>query len=156
MCVYVTGQDDLHYNVMSRVCVCHRPGWPTFQCHITCVYNTGQDDLYSNVMSHMCVCHRPGRPTFQCHVTFVCMLQARTTYIPMLCHVCVYVACQDDLHSNVIYCCICVQFHETFLCWYWRHWWQSLSKLSLHKSFIYVSTTPINTLLFNQCFYYIW
>jgi hypothetical protein len=38
MCVHVTGQDDLHSNVMSRVCASHRPGRPTFQCHVTCLF----------------------------------------------------------------------------------------------------------------------
>jgi hypothetical protein len=73
MCVYVTGQDDLHSNVMSHVCmsqarttyipmachmcVCQRPGGPIFQCHVTCV------------------CHRPGRPTLQCHISlYVCSI----------------------------------------------------------------------------------
>jgi hypothetical protein len=81
MCVYVTGQDDLHSNVMSHVCMSQaRTTYIPMACHM-CVYVTGQYDLPSNVMSHVCM--SKARRTYISMSCHVCMSQARTTYIAM-------------------------------------------------------------------------
>ena len=104
------------------MCVCYRPGRPTFQYHVTCVCMSQARTTYISMSYHMCVCNRPGRPTFKCHVTcvyvtgqddlhsngmsHVCMSKARRTYISMSCHVCMSQARTTYIAMSYIAVCV--------------------------------------------------